>query len=273
MTMAWVECKFAEIPAGLGATPMPHNGRWYAMDGNRPLRWAGTGAYEDRGDPNDPNSTAYADDWRARAWGYDTTPTPAAQMQPQQSQSDIQYDRDWRARAWGYSGPPGTGHPIGAGAMTAIPNPMNRAEINAAQDLLAYFNVNPCSQASLPVVTAFQNAYNASGLPGKLTMDGQYGGNTQKALQNVMDEAQADAGAGPSQQAPTNCFGMTVPATPALDPTPAPGGNTPVPSIAPITVYGTPGHNPWLIAGAIALGAAGIAYAVHLKKKRRRVLA
>ena len=186
--MAWVECKFAEIPAGLGGVPTSHNGRWYALSGNKPMRWTG------------------------------------------------------------------------AGATTTLPNTANRPVITAANDLLDYFNIYPCTQASIGAVSEFQSAYNASGQPGQLTVDGQYGGNTQKALQNVMDLAQADAGAGPSQAAPTNCFGMAVPATPALDPPTGPSN----PLTPPSSV------NPWLIAGAVILGGAGIAYAVHLKKKRRR---
>jgi hypothetical protein len=115
-----------------------------------------------------------------------------------------------------------------------VNNPVNRAEINAANDLLAYLATSGCSKASLPVVVAFQNAYNASGLPGQLTLDGQYGPNTQRALQNTLDEAQNDAGAGPSESAPSNCFPEygQEPSIPKLDrpvappPAPAPPSTT-----------------------------------------------
>ena len=174
---------------------------------------------------------------------------------------------------------PGLGHSSdeGVGAYVALPNPQNRPEISAAIDFLAYYDANGCSRASLPVVVALQNAYNASGLPGQLTTDGEYGPNTQRALQNVMDEAQADAGAGPSQQAPANCFPEygQVPSIPVLDrpaATPAPsGGGT---YTAPVTtVVGDTGQSNkamLLIGGAVAAVAAGGGYYYWKKHKRGR---
>jgi hypothetical protein len=163
-----------------------------------------------------------------------------------------------------------SGVDVGVGAHAALPNPNNRLEISAADDLLAYFDTNPCTQARVPVVAAFQNAYNASSLPGRLTVDGQYGGNTQRALQNTLDEAQNDAGAGPSQQAPVNCFGMAVPVTPTPDvaPTPAPVVIVP-PATNTTTNTTTTTATPW---GTIALVAAAVTgvglvgYAVAKKK-------
>jgi hypothetical protein len=164
------------------------------------------------------------------------------------------------------------GASLGVGA--ALPNPNGRPEINAAIDLIAYFATNPCTQASLPVVVAFQNAYNASGLPGHLTVDGQYGPNSQKAAQNVMDEAQADAGAGPSQQAPANCFGRAVPAVPAVDPvTPITPSPTPGPQVLPtVVVTGNPPTNytPYIIGGVAAAGAGLVGYAYWKKHRRGR---
>lgn len=165
----------------------------------------------------------------------------------------------FRALRWG----------MGA-AHATLPNPQNRPEINAAIDLLAYLDANGCTQASLPVVASFQTAYNASGLPGRLTVDGQYGGNTERALQNAMNEAQNDAGSGPSQQATPNCFGMTVPTIPAVDVTPV----TP-PPVAPATPPVAPppsapmNWTPLLIGGAVVVGAGGIYYAYWRKHHRR----
>ena len=166
----------------------------------------------------------------------------------------------------------------GVGAYVALPNPQNRPEISAAIDFLAYYDANGCSRSSLPVVVALQNAYNASGLPGQLTTDGEYGPNTQRALQNVMDEAQADAGAGPSQQAPANCFPEygSVPSIPALDVTPAsPTPATPSGTYtAPVTtVTGDTGQSNkamLLIGGAVAAVAAGGGYYYWKKHKRGR---
>lgn len=160
------------------------------------------------------------------------------------------------------------------GALGAIPNPQNRAEINAAEDLIAYLNYYGCSKTSLPVCKAFQVAYNQSGLPGSLTEDGEYGPNTERALQNTLDEAQNDAGAGPSQQAPANCFPEYggVPSTPALDrPNAAPSTPatpaTPVvaPSAAPTS------KTPYYIVGGVAAAGIGLlGYAYWRKHKRSR---
>ena len=172
---------------------------------------------------------------------------------------------------------PGLGKNNDLGAYAALPNPQNRAEINAAIDFLAYYDVNGCSKKSLPVVVALQNAYNASGLPGQLTDDGEYGPNTQRALQNIMDEAQADAGAGPSQQAPANCFPEygNVPSIPALDrpnaaPTSTPGQMTlPVTTITP-SESTKPSTATLLVGGAVAAVAGGLGYWYWKKHKRGR---
>jgi hypothetical protein len=164
------------------------------------------------------------------------------------------------------------GVPLGIGAHASLPNPINRAEINAANDLLSYFDVNACTRDSIPVVSAFQNAYNASGLPGHLTVNGQYGPNTQRALQNALDEAQNDAGSGPSQPAPDNCFGRSVPAIPAVDPTPTPTPATPSTPTAPTTTTtvatGGSSYAPLVIGGFAVAGAALIGYTYWRKKHR-----
>lgn len=159
------------------------------------------------------------------------------------------------------------------GKLGAIPNPHNRAEINAAEDLIAYLNYYGCSKASLPVCKAFQVAYNQSGLPGSLTEDGEYGPNTERALQNTLDEAQNDAGVGPSQQAPANCFPEygAVPSTPALD---RPVNVTPAPAtpVAPITPAAAPTNMKpyYIVGGAAAAGIAALGYAYWRKHKRSR---
>jgi hypothetical protein len=157
----------------------------------------------------------------------------------------------------------------GFGAHAALPNPQSRPEISAADDLLAYLDVNACTRDSIPVVASFQVAYNASGLPGQLTANGQYGPNTERALQNTLDEAQGDAGAGPSQSAPANCFGRAVPATPAVDPVGP--GPTPTTPMAPTTASTNPpsaSATPYIIGGAVLAGAGLIGY-TYWKKKRR----
>lgn len=153
-----------------------------------------------------------------------------------------------------------------------LPNPQSEPVIEYANRVLAYFAVNPCTQAQIPDVGLFQAAYNGSGLPGQLTQDSQYGGNTQRALQNVMQKAQNDAGGGPAEAAPQNCFGMAVPDIPALDavnPAPAPGGNaTPVsPSQSVVVNNTTPSNSTMLLVGAVVLGGAFLGY-TYLKKHR-----
>lgn len=161
------------------------------------------------------------------------------------------------------------GVPAGMGAAHAqLPNPNNRPEINAAIDLLAYLDTYGCSKASLPVVKVFQVDYNASGLPGQLTDDGEYGPNTEVALQNVMDEAQNDAGAGPSEQAPTNCFSPNLPTTPTVDVAPT---TAPAPTVQPaITVTGsTIDYTPYVV-GGLAAAAAATAAGIYYARKRKK---
>lgn len=160
-----------------------------------------------------------------------------------------------------------------------VQNPNNRPEINAAVDLMAYFATNGCSRASIPVVKMFQVAYNASGLPGQLTEDGEYGPNSQRALQNTLDEAQADAGVGPSEQAPTNCFPEygNVPSVPALDVTPASGGGGGTTTLPTTTVTSTTTPTSskssaalWIIGSAAAVGATALGVSYYRKRKRMR---
>jgi hypothetical protein len=159
------------------------------------------------------------------------------------------------------------------GGHNALANPSGRQVIDAAEALLTYFDTNPCSQASLPAVSAFQTAYSTSGLPGNVSIDGKYGGNTQKALDNTIGQSQADANhLDVTQQAPTNCFGMVVPDVPATNP---PVSVTPANPATPGTTTNTTTTTtvikptPW---GTIALVAAAVAatglvgYSVAKKK-------
>jgi hypothetical protein len=140
--------------------------------------------------------------------------------------------------------------------------------IAAANGLLAYYDTNTPSQASVPAVSAFQAAYNASGQPGALTVDGQYGPNTQKALQNVIDAA--EAGVGPTQAAPPNAWGTAPPAVPAPDVAPATPTGPGTLVLPETTIVGTPTPNytPWIIGGAVAAGAGLVGY-TYWKKHRR----
>ena len=141
--------------------------------------------------------------------------------------------------------------------------------IAAANGLLGYFDTNAPSKASVPAVSAFQAAYNASGNPGSLTVDGQYGPNTQKALQNVIDGA--EAGLGPTQGAPANAWGTAPPAVPAPDVAPTVTPSGPGTLVLPeTTIVGTPTPNytPWIIGGAAAAGVGLVGY-TYWKKHRR----
>jgi len=128
---------------------------------------------------------------------------------------------------------------------------------SAAADLMAFFATNAPSRDSVPQVSAFQSAYNSSGLPGSLTVDGQYGPNTQVALNNVI---------GPSQLAPQNVFSDVVPTTPQPDEPPAPAPTTPT-AITPAGATGIP--TPVIIGGAAVLGA-GLIYWAWKRKKHHR---
>ena len=141
--------------------------------------------------------------------------------------------------------------------------------IAAANGLLGYYSGNAPSQGSVPAVSAFQSAYNASGYPGSLTVDGQYGPNTQKALQNVIDGA--EAGMGPTQAAPPNAWGTAPPATPAPDVAPPGSPSGPGTLVLPeTTIVGTPTPNytPWIIGGVAAAGITLVGY-TYWKKHRR----
>jgi len=103
-------------------------------------------------------------------------------------------------------------------------------------------------------------------------VDGEYGPNTQRALQNVLDAIGA-ANNGPSQAAPTNCFPElgAVPTVPALDVTPTPTPATPaavMPTVTPPASMAS--MTPWIIGGAAVAGAGVVGYAYWRKHKRSR---
>jgi hypothetical protein len=122
----------------------------------------------------------------------------------------------------------------------------------SASALLTWLTSNACTQATVPEVSQFQTDYNSGGFSGQLTVDGQYGGNTQAALQEVLGTA-----------APANCFGMSVPTTPALD------NAVTTPGTIPQTVVDS-SATPWIIGGAALLGVGILALAYHHKHKRGR---
>jgi hypothetical protein len=128
----------------------------------------------------------------------------------------------------------------------------------AGSTLVAWLAANGCTQNSVPQVTAFQSAYNASGLGPQITVDGQYGGNTQAALNLAL---------GGTAAAPDNCFNMAVPATPGPDSSSNAaaantGGGTPV------VVTGNDYSN-WIIGGAAVLGVGILGYAYYRHKHPR----
>lgn len=150
-------------------------------------------------------------------------------------------------------------------------------DLTAAQTtgaaLIAWLQANGCTQNSVSQVSAFQSAYNSSGLPGSLTVDGQYGGNTQSALQNVLNASMTGVVSGASP-APDNCFAgtqwATVPATPAPD---AVGTSTDPTTNQTVDVgQGQTDWAPWIIGGAAALGAGIVGYAFwkghHMRGRR-----
>lgn len=160
---------------------------------------------------------------------------------------------------------------VGVGAV-------NQGLTDAAQAVVAYFASHACTQASVPEVASFQATYNVSGMPGALTVDGQYGGNTERALQIVLNNAPAAGGGGPVQAIPPNCFGGVivngdnygvVPEVPAADAAPP---TTVMPSTTTTTTTtSTPSTmSPWIIGGAAAVVAGGVGYAVYRARKRRR---
>jgi hypothetical protein len=245
MTQRWIEMPLGSGPTGMGETPTFDGRAWWVSQttptGLRVLRCDGVGAHQT------PDQIQYDHDWRARSWGLHPVPRTTTPHHPQhQTQNQVQYDRDWRSRAWGYSGPPAGFGDLASAQATVAP-------------LIARI-VAGCTRASLPEVSAFQAAYNTSGLPGQLTIDGQYGGNTQAAVQLVLNQVN-----GPPQAAPTNCFGMAVPATPALDPV-APAG-----PISPSTPTPPTSMNmgPIVIGGAALLGVGVVVYAWKRKKHKR----
>jgi len=155
-------------------------------------------------------------------------------------------------------------HHVGVGAV-------NQGLTDAAQAVVNFFAANACTRASIPEVASFQATYNGSGMPGHLTVDGQYGGNTERALQIVLNNAPAAGGGGPVQAVPPNCFGMAVPDTPALDPSTPTAPTAPATTTTTTTTTSTPSTmSPWIIGGAAAVVAGGVGYAVYRARKRRR---
>jgi hypothetical protein len=153
-------------------------------------------------------------------------------------------------------------HYLGALVAPTSGNTLLTQEVvNAAGALLQNLQANGCSRSPVGVVSTFQSAYNNAGLAGALSVDGQYGPNTQSALQAVLNATQS-----PPQAAPANCFPELgpPPAVPHLD-APQPSPITPVlppgppapPNNTNVTVTGgTSNTVAWIIGGAIVAAAA-----------------
>lgn len=133
------------------------------------------------------------------------------------------------------------------------------AAVTSGAALVAWLTANGCTQSSVPAVSQFQTDYNSSGLAGQLTVDGQYGPNTQTALQNVL---------GSNGTAPDNCFGGTPPTTPALD---SATGITTSSGTTVAASSSSPDYSNWIIGGAAILGVGivGFAYWRHKHPRRR----
>jgi hypothetical protein len=266
----WDEVTALGSTAGPPAAHQPNTSAFHPVDFIPPLH--GEPALTDPKAPNNPGVPT-TDAGLSGSWcECDRYEGPIATLGATPTFHDGRWWVQLGKRTMFFGSANGSGTATGTGAHAALPNPQNRPEINAADDLLAYFDTNACTRESLPVVTAFQNAYNASSLPGRLTPDGQYGPNTQSAVQLTLDEAQSDSGSGPSQSAPTNCFGGAIPTTPSVDPTPStpptPGGSTPTPSSAPTGPNSS--RTPLIIGGFAVAGAALIGYTYWKKHHRGR---
>jgi hypothetical protein len=190
--------------------------------------------------------TATASQHAQKRYWYDCTTTTTAKASSGASQKSL-------------GAPQGIGSALLQGDTTIVA---------AANGLLAYYDTNTPSKANVPAVAAFQQAYNASGMPGALTVDGQYGPDTQKALQNTIDAN--EAGLGPTQPAPANAWGAALPAVPAPDVAPATPAGPGTLVLPETTIVGTPTPNytPWIIGGVAAAGASLVGY-TYWKKHRR----
>lgn len=126
----------------------------------------------------------------------------------------------------------------------------------AGQALVAYFNVNPCTQSSLSVVSTFQTSWNADNPTNTLKVDGQYGPLTEGALQTALG----------TTAVPPNCFGgpaqQPIPPAPTPSPTPTPTPSTQASSGS--------GPLPYIIGTALVAGALA-AYTYSRRKKGRHV--
>jgi hypothetical protein len=135
------------------------------------------------------------------------------------------------------------------------------ATVGAAQAVADYFNANACTTASVPVVVAFQQSWNAdvAGTSMVLTVDGQYGPLVQGALETALG----------TTSVPANCFGG--PATPPAPIVPPPGVLPPVPvnppSSTPSTSSTGVGPLPYII-GAVVVAGALAAYTYSRKKRK-----
>ena len=149
---------------------------------------------------------------------------------------------------------------VGVGAtISTVSADLSTAE----QALMNDLNSSGCKQAVDPTVTAFQQAYNASGGSPALVVDGLYGANTQAALQATLNtDPNLPAGA---YQAPAGCVAAAS----------GGGGNNPSPSPSPTPAPPSSSNVNWgeyALIGAALVGAGTIGYVSwkrHNKGKRK----
>lgn len=120
------------------------------------------------------------------------------------------------------------------------------------------------TQGKSAAVAAFQAAWNEGPLSGSgITVDGEYGGNTQAALQQVYSHF------GDGGPAPANAYGDPVPSVPTV----TPGGGTPpplptpAPNVPPAPLVEKDDSTGWIL--PVAIGGAAVVGLVWLLKRRK----
>ena len=125
------------------------------------------------------------------------------------------------------------------GAEPNIPppgtNPNSVPVIQAAQDVITYISQNGCPApgSDTPVVRAMQSAYNATSLGPQITVDGDYGPNSEAAMQLILNSVNPPAGT-----APSNCYGLPAATTPGLNTGGGGGGGSTV-VVPTVNIQGT----------------------------------
>ena len=129
----------------------------------------------------------------------------------------------------------------------------------AIEALTTYFQSNAPTTGKVAAVGLMQQAWNEGPLSGSgITVDSEYGGNSQAAFQQMLDHY------GEGVKAPANAFGDVVPSVPKATP-----GTLPTPSLttpaAPLVDSGD--STGWI--APVAIGAAVVAGLVWFFKKKK----